>query len=80
MHNFIQDRVAKFLNLPVQPTPTLKVMVGNGSIIECHQFCSAIPVSIQGYIFTVDLHVLPISGVDIVLGIQWLKPLGPNCN
>ncbi|XP_027364265.1 uncharacterized protein LOC113871373 [Abrus precatorius] len=76
-HNFIQARVAKFLNLPMQPTPTLKVMVGNGSVIECHQFFPAIPVSIQGHIFAIDLNVLPISRADIVLGIQWLKPLGP---
>ncbi|WVZ18571.1 hypothetical protein V8G54_005893 [Vigna mungo] len=76
-HNFIQDRVAKFLNLPLQPTPTLKVMVGNGSVIECHQICPVVPISIQGHIFTVDLHVLPISGADVVLGIQWLKTLGP---
>ncbi|XP_014491240.1 uncharacterized protein LOC106753853 [Vigna radiata var. radiata] len=76
-HNFIQDRVAKFLNLPLQPTPTLKVMVGNGSVIECHQFCPAVLLSIQGHIFTVDFHVLPISGADVVLGIQWLKTLGP---
>ncbi|XP_027337502.1 uncharacterized protein LOC113851229 [Abrus precatorius] len=76
-HNFIQDCVAKFLNLPMQPTSTLKVMVGNGSIIECHHFCPAVPVWIQGHSFDVDLHVLPISGADVVLGIQWLKLLGP---
>ncbi|XP_027351311.1 uncharacterized protein LOC113862423 [Abrus precatorius] len=76
-HNFIQDRVAKFLNLLMQPTSTLKVMVGNGSIIECHHFCPAVPVWIQGHSFDVDLHVLPISGADVVLGIQWLKLLGP---
>ncbi|WVZ02838.1 hypothetical protein V8G54_023644 [Vigna mungo] len=76
-HNFIQDREAKFLNLPLQPTPTLKVMIDNGSVIKCHQFCPAVPISIQGHIFTVDLHVLPINGADVVLSIQWLKTLSP---
>ncbi|XP_014511566.1 uncharacterized protein LOC106770264 [Vigna radiata var. radiata] len=76
-HNFIQDRVAKFLNLPSQPTPTLKVMVGNGSVLECHHVCPAILVTIQGQHFTVDFHVLPISGAEVILGIQWLKLLGP---
>ena len=68
-HNFIQNHVAKFLNLPTQPTPTLKVMVGNGSVIEGHQFFVAVPISSQGHIFLVDLHVLPISGAYVVLGI-----------
>jgi len=39
--------------------------------------CPHTTVSFQGCTFDVDLHVLPISGADIVLGIQWLKRLGP---
>ena len=76
-HNFIQDRVAKFLNLKAQPRTTLKVMVGNGSEIECHSICPDVKLMVQDHIFSVDLHVLPISGADVILGIQWLKKLGP---
>ncbi|KAG2380778.1 uncharacterized protein HKW66_Vig0201500 [Vigna angularis] len=76
-HNFIQDRVAHFLNLDVMATNTLKVMVGNGSEIECHNICSGLELEIQGHKFVEDLHVLPINGDGVVLGIQWLKYLGP---
>lgn len=52
-------------------------MVGNGIVIACHQICPRTSLQIQGQSFDVDLHVLPISGADIVLDIQWLKQLGP---
>ena len=39
--------------------------------------CEAVPISIQNIQFTVDLYVLPISGANVVLGVQWLKSLGP---
>lgn len=32
-HNFVQPRVAKFLSLPMEDTKTLRVMVGNGSVL-----------------------------------------------
>nr|KYP47145.1 hypothetical protein KK1_031245 [Cajanus cajan] len=68
-HNFIQARVARFLNLDAKATNTLRVMVGNGSEIECHSICPGVELKIQGHKFVVDLHVLPISGADVVLGI-----------
>lgn len=55
----------------------MHVMIGNGSTIECNTRFPSIPITIQGFSFVVDLFQLPIGGADIVLGVQWLKTLGP---
>ena len=69
--------VAKFLHLPVTETTPLRVLVGNGSVLDCHQVCPTTPLLLQGHSFLVSLHLLLISGADVVLGIAWLKGLGP---
>ena len=71
-HNFIQPKVTKFLNLLTQDTSPLRVMVGNGSVLDC----PTTTPQIQHHTFTVIVHVLPISEADVVLGIEWLKQLG----
>ena len=76
-HNFVQQQLVTQLGLSCRTTSPLRVMVGNGQYLECHSICEAISVQIQNHNFTVDLHVLPISGANVVLGVQWLKTLGP---
>lgn len=77
-HNFIQQELVVQLNLPCRETPfPLRVMVGNGQQLLCTSLCETVSLTIQSTQFTVDLHVLPISGANIVLGVQWLKSLGP---
>ena len=76
-HNFVQPRIAKFLGLPMEDTTSLQVMVGNGSVLECKQSCPATTLLLQQHSFTVTLRVLPISGADVVLGVEWLRTLGP---
>nr|KYP49349.1 Retrovirus-related Pol polyprotein from transposon 17.6 [Cajanus cajan] len=76
-HNFVQPRVVKFFALPTIPTDPLRVMVANGSVLDCTELCPQTTLRIQGYTFSTDLHVLSISGADVVLGVQWLKSLGP---
>jgi len=76
-HNFIQARLAAFLHLDTSSIATIRVMIGNGSTLDCDTKCSSIPITIQGHPFSVDLYTLPIGGADIVLGVQWLKLLVP---
>ena len=51
--------------------------MGNGEELQCNQVCNEVAVHIQLHVFLVDFHVLPICGADVVLGVQWLKSLGP---
>ena len=76
-HNFVQERVARFLGLPMSPASEFKVMVGNGAEIPCASMCKGVPIKLQSNSFEVDLYVMPLSGADVVLGVQWLKTLGP---
>lgn len=55
----------------------MRVMIGNGSTLDCDTKCSSVPVTIQGHTFSVDLYTLPIRGANIVLGVQLLKLPGP---
>jgi hypothetical protein len=76
-HNFIQTRLAKFLGLPSNPANTLKVMVGNGSILNCHGLCASTPLTLHKEKFEVDLYTLPLCGADVVLGVPWLQSIWP---
>ena len=73
--NFIQPRLAKFLQLPIEPTPRLKVIVGNGDLLECEGVVKQIPVHIQGHSLSISAYVLPIAAAELVLGTQWLATL-----
>ena len=39
--------------------------------------CPSINIALQNTTFTIPLYLLPIEGVDFVLGIDWLCTLGP---
>lgn len=58
-------------------SPTFHVLVGNGDRLSCSNYCPNVPVYFSSTKFLTDLYILPISGTDVVLGIQWLKTLGP---
>jgi len=69
-HNFIQERLVLALGLPTQPTQPLRVMVGNGHELECHQWCRGINFQVQDQQFLVNFHVFPLCGANLVLGVE----------
>lgn len=76
-HNFVQDRIAKQLGLPLESNHSFQVLVGNGEQLPCSSFSPQIPLQLDSHKFLVDIFVLPLSGAELVLGVQWLKTLGP---
>lgn len=71
-NNFIQTRWANHLHLTVQPSFHLRVTVGNGEFLTCGGECLQVPLQLGDTIFSIDLILLPVFGVDIVLGVNWL--------
>src|SRR3984885_9704176 len=75
-HNFIHCKVAKELNCFLYPAPECQVMVANRGTINFSGKCHNIKLSMGKYILTSPMLSIPMGGVDVVLGIQWLQSLG----
>ncbi|KAJ0053781.1 hypothetical protein Pint_00560 [Pistacia integerrima] len=75
-HNFISDRVAEMLHLPMKPTESFTVRIANGERLSFKGKYEKLLVDLQGNEFQLDFFSLPLTGLDMVLGIQWLETLG----
>ncbi|KAJ0111643.1 hypothetical protein Patl1_01158 [Pistacia atlantica] len=69
-HNFLQERVALHLGIPITASPNFTVMIGNGKILHCSAVCADVELVLDGHRFLLDLFVLPIKRADLVLGAQ----------
>ncbi|XP_026399607.1 uncharacterized protein LOC113295489 [Papaver somniferum] len=77
-HNFLLPRWAKHCGYSIHSDVTaLQVTVGNGTQIPTKGCCLNVPITLQNHSFTTDFHILDIGGYDVVLGVQWLRTLGP---
>lgn len=76
-HNILQPRIANHLKLHTTLIPNFSVMVANGSKLQCSGLCPKVPITLQGKLFLIPFYLIPIEGVDVVLGMEWLRTLGP---
>lgn len=77
MNNFIQSRLATHLNLTIQPSAHMRVTVSNGDALSCGSECLTVKLKLGAAIFDIDLIFLPIYNADLVLGVQWMRTMGP---
>eukprot|EP00253_Pinus_taeda_P005850 PITA_05850 len=74
-HNFIHCEIEKELNCFLYPTPECQVMVTNGGTINFSGKCHNIKLSMGEYVLNSRMISIPMGGVDVVLGVQWLQYL-----
>ena len=75
-HNFIDAALVPSLHLLVDQSQTLEVKVASGAMVRTQGFCDQVPICIQREEFSIQYHVVPLRGCDVVLGTQWLTILG----
>lgn len=74
--DFMHPAVAEQLHIHLSPIRPFKVFVGNGAALLCTHMAKQTKLDVQGTVFLVDLHILPVHGPDIILGMDWLESLG----
>jgi hypothetical protein len=80
-HTFIRDAIVPRLGLHVTPTAGLPVKVANGEKVLSGGVYSQTPLTVGEENFTTTCYTLPLDGFDVVLGVEWLRSLGPFiCN
>jgi hypothetical protein len=75
-HNFIHYKLAKDLNCFVYLVPEFQVMIVDGGTINCSEKCNKINLTMGEYVMNSPMLSIPMGGVNVVLGIQWLQSLG----
>ena len=81
IHNFVSNRIANIVQLPVQPIEPFNVKKANGGSLTCQGRFEDVPILLQGIPFVLTLYALPLTGLDEVLEIQILEQLGTvACN
>ena len=74
--SFISGKLVKGLQLPIEEIPECPIRLSDGYRIAISTFCPKVKLVIQDANFEVSLFPFELSGVEIVLGISWLKTLG----
>lgn len=75
-HNFISHKLVTQLNCFVYLALEFQVMVVDGGTSSCSGKCHKIKFTIVDFLLDCPMFSIPMAGVDIVLGVQWITNLG----
>ena len=76
-HNFIHCKLDKVLNCFLYPTLEFQVMIVDGRDISLSGQWNIVNITMGKYVLNSHMIAIPMGGVDVVLGVQWLQSLGP---
>ncbi|KAJ4788910.1 polyprotein [Rhynchospora pubera] len=76
-HNFLSSTAACKIPTAFVPRPGVRVRVANGDLLPTAGFCAALPIQVGQETFCVPCYSIALDEFDMVLGVQWLRLLGP---
>jgi hypothetical protein len=76
-HNFLDLEVAKKLGCKLELVSPMTVTAGGGNKLQAPFVCRNFACQLQQTTFLADVVVLPLGCYDLILGIPFLKSLGP---
>lgn len=75
-HNFIDPSIVKKLHLRTIPCENPAVRLASGLQVPSEGLCPNVKLQLPEVSFDLDFLVLPLGGIDVVLGATWLQLLG----
>jgi hypothetical protein len=76
-HSFISVEAVSRLHLLPIHRPGLQVKVANDDQVACDSIYKDTRFTIDDKEFVLDSFVIPLAGYNMVLGVHWLRTLGP---
>lgn len=76
-HNFISQNLVKTLALKPNPCSPFNIVVANGDSIRCNSTVEPVKWSMADQQFEVNMHVIPLGGYDMILGVHWMTMVSP---
>lgn len=76
-HNFLDLELAKKLGCKLEPANLMPITTSGGHKLVASYVCKGFKWKLQQATFTTGMIVLPVGSYDVILGIHWLKSLGP---
>jgi hypothetical protein len=74
---FINEHMAKQLQLQVEECPTVQVKVASGHKMICNSMVRNVEWWSHGHFYHTDMRVLPLEAFDAILGYGWLMQHSP---
>ncbi|XP_028775121.1 uncharacterized protein LOC114732011 [Neltuma alba] len=75
-HNFVSEELVNKKGIEVDEIAEYTVAVGDGRRLRRRQRCPKVNLKVQGLEINQIFYPFPLSGVDMVLGVEWLRSLG----
>jgi predicted aspartyl protease len=79
-HDFINSTCAKKVMLSMVATKGPYVISTPGSRVDAYRIVRKAPLKLAGRVFSIDLIILKGQGLDVILGMSWMKQHGAVLN